>query len=258
MTKLFLSSLEQSGRFNLIPDDVIYSCKYVLFSYFYLQKVIKDRHLSQILKHFNDRDRLLVDSGAFSFMNGHQVSEKKLDEYCEEYVAFINKYNIKRFVEMDIDAIFGYDKALEYRKYIEDNTQRQSIPIFHRTRGKHEFEIMVRDYEYCGLGGIAIKTISKDEYRYFHQLNEYARYYGSHMHAMGFTPTRNLNSYGFYSSDSSSWSSGTRFGTLYQYLGNKRIKAVKKMGYRISATPAKIHTHNYIEWTKYQKAVDRR
>ena len=257
MTKLFLSGLEIN--YPYITDEAISKCKYMLNTFFYARQTVTKPRFAPVFKDFNDRGRLILDSGAFSFMNGKTISEQEMDDYCEAYCQFIKKYHIKQYVELDIDALFGYDKALEYRKYLEQSIGYQSIPIFHRSRGKKEFKKMVQNYEYCGIGGIAIKSIKKNEYRHFAQLNRYARYYGSKIHAMGFTPTHDLNSYGFYSSDSTSWCSGVRFGTVYQYKGNQVIKAIPKpKNTRLSIDRKTIQTYNWSEWCKYQRSVDRR
>lgn len=256
MTKLFLSSLEINYRD--INDEAISKCRYLLNTFFYARTALKDPRFARIFQNFNNQGNLIFDSGAFSFMNGKIISEQEMDDYCETYCQFIKKYRIKHYVELDIDALFGYEKALEYRKYLEQSIGYPSIPIFHRSRGKKEFEKMVQNYEYCGIGGIAIKNIKQSEYRHFAQLNRYARYYGSKIHAMGFTPSHDLNSYGFYSSDSSSWNAGARFGTVYQYKGNQVIKSIPKpKNTRLSIDRSTIQTHNWLEWCKYQKSVDR-
>lgn len=256
MTKLFLSGLEIN--YKDINDETISKCRYLLSTFFYTRKALGNPRFARIFQNFNDQGNLILDSGAFSFMNGKIIKEQEMDDYCEAYCQFIKKYRIKHYVELDIDALFGYEKALEYRKYLEQSIGYPSIPIFHKSRGKKEFEKMVQNYEYCGIGGIVIKNIKPSEYRYFAQLNRYARYYGSKVHAMGFTPTRDLNSYGFYSSDSTSWTSGPRFGTVYQYKGNQVIKSIRKpKNTRLSADYSTVQTHNWLEWCKYQKSVDR-
>ena len=256
MTRVFLSSLDV--EINDIPDEVLYKSRYILVTYFYGRKAIKNPRFEKALKYYNDHDRLILDSGAFSYMNGQDATEKEMDEYCNAYADFVIKYNIKRYVELDIDALFGYKKTLEYRHYLEKRTGRQSIPIFHRSRGKQAFMDMCNDYEYAGLGGIAIKTIKKSEYQYFKQLNRYAKFHNCKLHAMGFTPSRNINDYGWFSADSSSWNSGGRFGTIYQFKHDHIIQIRKPEGHRINrAYRAKLSQRNWLEWCKYQHYVDR-
>lgn len=255
MTKLFLSSLDQNYR--NIAKESIENCRYLLITYFYARNAVKDERFLKTMEYFNSNNRLIVDSGAFSFMNGKRITEEKLNDYCREYVNFLIKYKIKRFVEMDVDAIMGYDKVLAYRKYIEKQTHRQCIPIFHKSRGKKAFIEMVKKYEYAGIGGIAIKNIKPSEFKYFRQLNIYAKEHHCKLHAMGFTPTKNINSYGFYSCDSSSWCSGVRFGTVYQFRNDGSIRSLHRpKGYRLKIDRNTIQNHNWNEWCKYQRYVD--
>ena len=64
----------------------------------------------------------LLDSGAFTFMRGNAKADWV--EYIKRYAEFINKYDIKYFLELDIDNIVGYKKVLEYRKLLERLTQK--------------------------------------------------------------------------------------------------------------------------------------
>ena len=52
-------------------------------------------------------DNFLLDSGAFSYMNGKSITEKQMEEYIEKYICHIKKYNVKYFFEMDVDCIFN-------------------------------------------------------------------------------------------------------------------------------------------------------
>ena len=112
MTKLFLSGLEIN--YPYITDEAISKCKYMLNTFFYARQTVTKPRFAPVFKDFNDRGKLILDSGAFSFMNGKTISEQQMDDYCEAYCEFIKKYHIKQYVELDIDALFGYEKALEY------------------------------------------------------------------------------------------------------------------------------------------------
>lgn len=258
MTKLYLSSFE-SHFFNTegMGTKTVHKSKYILSTYYYLRKKINNPKFMNIIAEYNKSKRLIIDSGAFSFMNGKTITEQKLDDYCADYVKFLKKYSINRFVEMDIDAVLGFNKAMEYRKYIESSLNKQSIPIFHKSRGKSEFVKMVNDYSYAGIGGIAVKDIKPNEWRHFKQLNMFANSNGCKLHAMGFTPSKNLNDYGFYSCDSSSWTMGIRFGNLYRFNG-QGMKSIKKPPHsRLALPDEKIKQWNWTEWSKYQRFVDK-
>jgi hypothetical protein len=253
MTKLYLSGIEINK--NYIEEEAIRNSKYILSSYFYLRKYMKDPFIAKIVQEYNARDCLLLDSGAFSFMNGKDIKVEKLDSYCKEYAQFIKKYNIKRYVELDIDTVFGYKKALEYRAYLEKETGRPCIPIWHKSRGKKEFMKMCEQYEYAGIGGIAIKNISRSEWKNFKYLNQFANSRNCRLHAMGFTPKHDLKEYGFYSCDSTSWTRPIRFGGLDYFDGTRIVS--KSFNRRINPKKRKqILTLSWNEWCKYQHYVD--
>lgn len=255
MTKLYISSLDQS--YIDLNTKIVHKSKYVLATYYYLRQKTNNSELMNIIAEYNKSKRLIIDSGAFSFMNGKTITEQKLDDYCSDYVSFLKKYSINQFVEMDIDSILGFDKTMEYRTYIEQSLNNQCIPIFHKSRGKSEFAKMVNDYSYAGIGGIAIKNIKPNEWKYFKQLNSFANSHSCKLHAMGFTPTKKLNDYGFYSCDSSSWVMGVRFGNLYRFNGQS-IKSIKKPPHsRLVLPREKIQQWNWTEWCKYQRFVDK-
>ena len=56
----------------------------------------------------------MLDSGAFTFMNsGGKVDWK---QYVNEYIDFINKWDIKYFIELDLYGILGVEKNRKNKK----------------------------------------------------------------------------------------------------------------------------------------------
>ena len=49
----------------------------------------------------------------------------------DEYIAFIKKWNVKQYIELDIDSVIGYDKVKEIRNKLEKETGVKSMPVFH-------------------------------------------------------------------------------------------------------------------------------
>ena len=93
--------------------------------------------MDYVKNNFSSED-FLLDSGAFTFMN--QKSKKiNFEQYIEQYIEFINKYDIKYFFELDVDVIFGHEKVKEIRKYIEQKTNKKTIPVWHKSRGIEEY-----------------------------------------------------------------------------------------------------------------------
>ena len=75
----------------------------------------------------------LLDSGAFTFMNGRKYSD--LDMYLEKYINFINENDVEKFFELDVDCIKGIDWVEKSRYKLEAETGKKCIPVWHVRRG---------------------------------------------------------------------------------------------------------------------------
>ena len=116
--------------------------EYVLESFFY----IKPWQVEEMPKW----KMFLLDSGAFTFMHGVEASSKPVDwdGYLSRYIDFINRHDVQHFFELDVDIIVGYDAVKRMRARLEAETGKQSIPVWHRSRGLDEFKNLCRDYPY--------------------------------------------------------------------------------------------------------------
>ena len=91
---------------NYNPEDLN-----VLTSFQY-KAAIKDIAPSKF-RHF------MADSGAFTAMNaGIEIS----GNYIDQYIAWVKKFRIKNYIEMDLDEIVGYEEVKKIRNYIEKNS----------------------------------------------------------------------------------------------------------------------------------------
>lgn len=198
--------------------------------------------------------RFLLDSGAFTYLS----SGERVDwyEYLQQYISFINRNKVQRFFELDIDALVGYPKVLEFRKILEAGTGKRCIPVWHRSRGKAEFLKLCDQYDYIGLGGIAIKDISPKEYKYFPWFINEAHARGTKIHGLGFTNFEGIKRYKFDSVDSTAWTAGNRFGFVYTFDGKTMTKTIKPKGKRLK-DPKAIAVRNFNEWVKFQKYAEK-
>lgn len=218
---------------------------YVLESFYYA-----NNKTSKYLKTFKD---FLLDSGAFTFFSsGKNV---KWEEYVDKYADFINRNNINHFFELDIDKLIGYENVLKLRKRLELKTGKQCIPVWHKFRGKENFMSMCDEYSYVAIGGIVSKEISSKEYPIFNYLINEAHKRGAKIHGLGFTNLEGLKKYKFDSVDSTSWTTGNRFGAIYKFNGETMIKFDKKPGQRLGDYYTAL-LNNYCEWKKYQQYAD--
>lgn len=228
---------------NYLLEDIKKS-KYLLESYY----SIKDWQVPLI----KSSDLFILDSGAFTFMNtGTKVN---FNDFLSRYIEFINKYDVKYFFELDIDSIVGLSKVENMRYRLERETRKKCIPVFHKSRGKDYYQQMIKEYEYVAIGGIAIKNIKRNEYKYFKWFIEEAHKQNCKVHGLGMTSIKELYKYKFDSVDSTSWLSGGRFGSIYQYQ-NGNLKSISFKNRR-TTDYRKVNKHNFNEWVKFQKFAE--
>ena len=195
----------------------------------------------------------MLDSGAFSFITGtKQYTKADFMAYVDKYIAYVNENNIKHFFEMDVDSMLGYQKVLELRKYINSETGKKCIPVWHRSRGRYEFEKMCEEHDYVALGGLALKTINHSEYCVLPKLIAEAHRRKAKIHGLGFTSMKWLPKCHFDSVDSTAWLAGCRFGFLDKFNGRSIIRIHRPPSTRLRDS-VKVAIHNFKEWVKFQK-----
>lgn len=220
---------------------------FILESFYYA-----DETTEKLIPFFGD---FLLDSGAFTFM---QNTKKDIvwEEYIERYASFIKRNNVEKYFELDIDSIVGYTKVLEYRKRLESLTGKPCIPVWHKTRGINEYKKMCDEYGYVAIGGIVAKEIKPEQYTAFPMMIAEAHKRKAKIHGLGFTALEWLPKCHFDSVDSTAWTTGNRFGYIYQFNGKTMIKHDVPKGKRL-ADSRKVAEINYTEWIKYQKYAEK-
>ena len=218
---------------------------YALSSFFYARR--KPAY-DALIPYFKD---FLLDSGAFTFIQSRR-NHQDWDSYLEEYAEYIKRLDIKKYFELDIDAVVGYEKVKEFRGRLERLTGRPCIPVWHKSRGKEEFLRLCEEYRTVAVGGIAVKHIRRDEYKYFPYLIREAHKRGCQLHALGFTNLAMLGKFHFDSVDSTSWTSGGRYGTTYRFNGRGLTSVGKRAGKRVGDS-RNLDKYNFIEWVKFQQ-----
>lgn len=248
--KIFIAGINSVNPKN---RDLLEKCDYILESFY----SIKEWEIPYIKK----CKMFLLDSGAFSmFTKGHNLTEKDWDDYVTRYIEFINKYDIEYFFELDVDRILGLKKVEEIRKRIEKETNKKSIPVWHKERGWKYFEKMCREYDYVAIGGIAKNPNGKQIEKIFPYFIKHAHKNKCKIHGLGYTNTNKLKQYQFDTVDSTSWLAGGQFGSIQIFDGTK-IKSYKKPNNtRVKSKGEEgIKTQRLClqEWIKYQKYADK-
>ena len=238
--KIFLAG---SGHLWWVKDNFLDFNR--LESFYYISK----KEIPFISKYNN----FLLDSGAFTFMSNSK-SRTDWDEYVERYADFINRHDIKHFFELDIDVLVGINEVERLRAKLEKLTNKKSIPVWHKFRGKDYWLKMVKDYDYVAIGGIVTKEIKPSEYKYFTWLLNEAKKENCKVHGLGITSLVGLTKYPFYSVDSTTWLSGSRFGEIHSFDGRTIERNRAKEGHRAKSNKATIH--NFYEWIKFCKYME--
>lgn len=240
-----------SGMSNKLKEQTINKCKpkYVLETFFNGEK--KCLEAMSIVGNNN----FLLDSGAFSYMNGAKITLQQMDNYVNRYIEFIVHNNVQYFFEIDVDNIFGLSQVEEWRRKIEITAGRRCIPVWHKGRGVEYWKRMCRDYGYVAIGGLVFH-VKKQEYELIRKLVEYAYYNGVKVHGLGFTKTKELLNYKFYSVDSASWTVAAALGQQIHTFKNGHIESRQLRKGNKKVQLPKLVAHNMIEWTKFQKYMD--
>ena len=92
-------------------------------------------------------------------MAGKNANSVDWEEYIERYAGFIKATGVEHFIELDIDCVMGYERVKELRNKLITLTNKQPIPVWHKSRGKDEFLKMCDEFPYVALGGIAINEL---------------------------------------------------------------------------------------------------
>lgn len=184
-----------------------------------------------------------------------QRSYARLERLHIAVHTLYQRNDIQYFFELDIDCLVGYDKVKEYRKRIECQTQKQAIPVWHKSRGIEEFKNLCAEYSYIAIGGFAIKDIKPAEYKYIHSLLSYARAHNTKVHGLGFTPA-DVEKYDFYSVDSSSWTIGSRYARIYLFKDGRMTQVGRPANTRLKDYKV-LDAHNLKQWIRFQRYLDR-
>ena len=225
----------------------------ILETYYYLQN---NKEFPRLIGNFQN---FLLDSGAFTFMSGAGVVD--FDKYVEGYAAFIKKWNVKNFFELDIDSVVGIREVERLREKLERLSGRKPIPVWHKLRGKEYFVKMCKNYPYVAIGGIVTKEIPISKFEaLFPYMIGMAHKNGCKIHGLGYTRVDNLQKYRFDSIDSTTWTVGGRFGEASKFE-NGSIKRLsfrdKGVKYKMVRDKEALTLYNFKEWLKFQHYADK-
>ena len=208
------------------------------------------KHEAEVVHKYKN---FMLDSGAFSFFGGAKTD---IQQYVDNYIKFINDYDIKLFFELDIYSLIGKDDTDMINNRIERETKKQPIPVFHYENGIEHYKWMCDKYNYISIGasGRFDSFWTRQNPEKLRALIDYAHVRKVKVHGLGYTNLSMLKKMPFDSVDSTSWLSGQRFGTVNTWNGKKMVVNTAKEGKRANAD--RIARHNFYEWIKFNNYAE--
>lgn len=253
--KLFLSSvIEHSIDFDHVDklENLIdFSKSYILQTYYKIKP--GDEKYQEMAKDF------LMDSGAFSVMNSkRQASTFNALEYTKKYATYIKERNIKSFIELDIDGVFGIKTYIDCLHCLQDITGLEPLRVWHKRRGFRYWDELTKKFDRVCIGGIAVKDISLDDEVLFNYLLSTAKKNNCKVHGLGVGSAKYLRKYDFDSVDSAGWLSSMQFGKLYKFDGHEvnwyKTDEINPEGERLARRFSGIYALK--EWAEFSYYID--
>lgn len=198
--------------------------------------------------------RYILDSGAFSLLSSvprQEINKIDWEEYIHKYSAYIRANKVRNYIELDIDSLIGYDAVLQLTKKLEALVGWKSMPVWHMNRGWEGWERMVSEYSYICFGSFVTEGLPQKDYVKIHQYLKFANDRKVKVHGLGFTMTRMLRNFAFYSVDSTTWSYGSRSGITFHFDPEQGIIRQSPRPKGFKAIAKAIDEHNLREWLKF-------
>ncbi len=249
-TRIFLSGGEVP-KFRACMAEM--KTKSILMTYWALRK--NPDHLVE-LKEAHPEIDIMVDSGAFTLFQKDRQEPAFYEKYMDEYEKFLIKHQKHIFMaaELDLDTVIGSKICDKWReRFFEISKKVPIIFVWHPVLGVEKFMDYCRKYDLVGIGS----DFNEDH----HALMNIARKYLTEVHAFGFTASNTIQSYDFYSCDSTTWLIGSKYGdtnifngkTINRYDNKKKeeIRRTNRVKFQAAGLDwSKIEAEDYYEVIK--------
>jgi hypothetical protein len=212
--RFWFSGCDRSVRDLEIAKD--HGAKFILLSYFALQEDTNENW-----KHHVRRMgyQVLLDSGAFSLFNAALKGKEVEPITISDYIAFIRRHRDVLYAWMNLDVIGDY-KASQRNLEALKAEGLTPIPVWTaKEDGFAELGQIIHDeaeYPVVAIGGTVFLSETKRK-EIFDQI--FSRFPQINFHGLGVS-SQLLFSYPWFSSDSTSWLNGRRYGTIITPKGH--------------------------------------
>jgi len=174
----------------------------------------------------------ILDSGLFTLMFG-ALKGKKDEKYIEKWYECLTDFVLNEnyqgtMVEVDCQKVLGPEKAWEFRTKMKEKINNRIINVFHIEDGQRGLDRLIEFSDYIAISVPELRFSGKKNH-----LNSVAHYIKNKkptidIHLLGCTEKNKLKELNFCSSsDSSSWISGVRYGSIESFGGKHHINQIK-------------------------------
>jgi hypothetical protein len=194
--------LADSSKANLlyVTEGIAPTRAQLLISFHYFKQV----DIPELFGSCDPMPEVFLDSGAFTAATlGERIDIGEYADYIER-----NREHVSVYVNLDV--IGDHEKTKANQRYLERRKLRP-MPVFHAHEPWGALEEMAEEYDYIGLGGIAIKKTGgfAPWIKRCFQIAGYRR-----LHGFGVSNWLLLRAFPWFSVDHTSWGQGFRYGQV--------------------------------------------
>ena len=259
MTRIYFAGADCHWKF-LMKHRI----KSMMFSYLYhkgwIQKVLED-YKEMFFQLNKSGVSIFVDSGAHSIQvkGGGKSAKYELEEYMEEYIKFLKKYKdvIKTYVELDVEDVIGVEKVNEwYERMLSEGLN--PLRVWHPERGLQNWKDETKKFDYIGIGKFTQLPLPV-----LKRMMEIAENNKCKVHGFGCTDPTLIQALPFYTTDSTSWLVGEKFGQIPVYSNGKLLFYNKRQVFdkfkKFNDLPYQIiRKFSIYQWKKFELHVNNR
>jgi hypothetical protein len=164
----------------------------------------RDRSIADLFDGCDPMPRIFLDSGAFSAATqGARIDIGEYADYIQRNLPHVEVY-------ANLDVIGDHSRTLANQRYLEKRGLHP-LPVFHAKEPWEALRDLVAEYDYIGLGGIAIKGTQRFApwvKRCFELAGD------TKLHGFGVSNWLLLRAFPWHSVDHTTWGQGFRYGCV--------------------------------------------
>lgn len=201
-TILTLSGLESRRLLDTFAD---FEIPHIQVSFYYLRKVFANpQEFEEYASHFQT---VFIDHGLI--YHKYKTDNEK-QHFLEEYLDYVGKLKPSTYAAVVGAGDVDLTKAVDSAKIIYPLDEMKDV-------FEGDLNAMLSQLEWVGVGNKMANN--EEEMGYVASLG---KKHGTKLHAFGTSSIRVLKKWPFYSANSSSWRTGSRFANTYIYEGESR------------------------------------